>query len=376
MHDRPGPDIVAGNRLMIQGDRHYDYDAFGNLIRERRGKGHQLVTEYRYDCQHRLIGLTQPNGQTASYLYDPFGRRISKTVNGITTEFFWQGDKLIAEHHADSHRSYLYEPDSFRPLVLLEGFGPQDTKAFHYQLDHLGTPQELTDPDGEIVWSAHYRAYGQISRLDKGKIDNPLRFQGQYFDQESGLHYNRHRYYNPDIGRYLTPDPVKLAGGINAYQYVPNPTGWIDPLGLNANCPPKGRKQLACKIPYEPDAPDISRKGAFREAKRDANIPMVQSPDIVVDPETGKAKQYTTEKMTDRNERTVLDDTGRAINTRVYQFTRSDGSKILIQDHSAGHKFGSIDGVGDHSSHFNLRPIEKPRKGYLPETKKHYPFRK
>ena len=236
MHDRPGPDIVAGNRLMIQGDRHYDYDAFGNLIRERRGRGHALVTEYRYDCQHRLISITQPNGQTASYRYDPFGRRISKTVDGLTTEFFWQGDKLIAEHRADSYRSYIYEPDSFRPLALLEGLGPEETKPYHYQLDHLGTPQELTDPNGEIVWSAHYRAYGQISRLDRGKIDNPLRFQGQYFDQESGLHYNRHRYYNPDVGRYLTPDPVKLAGGINAYQYVPNPTGWVDPLGLST-CP-------------------------------------------------------------------------------------------------------------------------------------------
>jgi len=232
----------AGNRLMIQGDRHYDYDAFGNLIRERRGRAHALITEYRYDCQHRLIGITQPNGQTASYRYDPFGRRISKTVDGTTTEFFWQGDKLIAEHHADRHRSYLYEPDSFRPLALLEGFGPKATKPYHYQLDHLGTPQELTAPDGEIVWSAHYRAYGQISRLDKGKVDNPLRFQGQYFDQESGLHYNRHRYYNPDIGRYLTPDPVKLAGGINGYQYAPNPTGWVDPLGLSCKsgaCPGK-----------------------------------------------------------------------------------------------------------------------------------------
>ncbi|SDS71970.1 RHS repeat-associated core domain-containing protein [Pseudomonas trivialis] len=236
MHDRPGPDIVAGNRLLIQGDRHYDHDAFGNLIRKRRGKGHALVTEYRYDCQHRLIAVKKPNGQTARYRYDPFGRRISKTVDGITTEFFWQGDKLIAEHHADRHRSYLYEPDSFRPLALLEGFGPGATKPYHYQLDHLGTPQELTAADGEIVWSAHYRAYGQISRLDVGKIDNPLRFQGQYFDQESGLHYNRHRYYNPDVGRYLTPDPVKLAGGINAYQYVPNPTGWVDPLGLST-CP-------------------------------------------------------------------------------------------------------------------------------------------
>ncbi|MBJ2211967.1 RHS domain-containing protein [Pseudomonas carnis] len=240
MQDRPGPDIVAANRLMIQGDRHYDYDAFGNLIRERRGKGQQLVTEYRYDCQHRLISITKPNGETANYRYDPFGRRISKTVDDKTTEFFWQGDKLIAEHHAERHRSYLYEPDSFRPLALLQGFGPQATTPYHYQLDHLGTPQELTSPEGEIIWSAHYRAFGQIARLDVGNIDNPLRFQGQYFDAESGLHYNRHRYYNPDIGRYLTPDPVRLAGGINGYRYVPNPTGWVDPLGLSCkktNCP-------------------------------------------------------------------------------------------------------------------------------------------
>ncbi|MVW98375.1 type IV secretion protein Rhs, partial [Pseudomonas sp. PB100] len=264
----------------------------GNLIGERRGKGHQLVTQYRYDCQHRLIAVTQPNGQTASYRYDPFGRRISKTVDGITTEFFWQGDKLIAEHHADRHRSYLYEPDSFRPLALLDGFGPTDTQPYHYQLDHLGTPQELTDPDGEIVWSAHYRAYGQISRLDKGKIDNPLRFQGQYFDQESGLHYNRHRYYNPDIGRYLTPDPVKLAGGINAYQYVPNPTGWVDVLGLST-CPGAD----ACKPKYTAEDPaknakvndgeaelpkgtdsNLSRNGAFRRAKEIGGIPKNTQP--------------------------------------------------------------------------------------------------
>ncbi|WP_205896636.1 RHS repeat domain-containing protein, partial [Pseudomonas viridiflava] len=124
--------------------------------------------------------------------------------------------------------------------AMLDGEGPLKAQPFYYQLDHLGTPQELTTPEGEIVWSAHYRAYGEIPRLDIGKVDNPLRFQGQYFDQESGLHYNRHRYYNPDIGRYLTPDPVKLTGGINAYQYAPNPTAWVDPLGLsckNTNCP-------------------------------------------------------------------------------------------------------------------------------------------
>jgi RHS repeat-associated protein len=90
------------------------------------------------------------------------------------------------------------------------------------------------------MWSAKYRAYGNLAALDVSEIDNPLRFQGQYFDAETGLHYNRHRYYNPGTGRFLTPDPIKLAGGLNSYQYVPNPTGWVDPLGLSSgptNCP-------------------------------------------------------------------------------------------------------------------------------------------
>ncbi|MFK9004415.1 RHS repeat-associated core domain-containing protein [Pseudomonas pergaminensis] len=340
MQNRPGPDIVAGNRLMIQGDHHYDYDAFGNLIRERRGKGHRLVTEYRYDCQHRLIGAKTPNGQTASYRYDPFGRRISKTVDDITTEFFWQGDKLIAEHHANRHRSYLYEPDSFRPLALLEGFGPKETKAYHYQLDHLGTPQELTVPDGEIVWSAHYRAYGEISRLDIGEVDNPLRFQGQYFDQESGLHYNRHRYYNPDVGRYLTQDPVKLAGGINAYQYVPNPTGWVDPLGLS-RCPGED----GCKPTNRPENPaenvkvsegdvelprgfdtKLSRNGAFKRAKAIAEIPKTQHPKLV--------------------SRVKITDQERYMEGRVYTFELKK-RQIEIREHSLGHEKGNL------GPHFN-----------------------
>ncbi len=228
---------VKGNRLLMQGDRHYDYDAYGNQIRERRGTGQKLVTEYRYDCQHRLIGVSLPGGSTASYKYDAFGRRIEKTVDGHTTEFLWQGERLIAESATNRYRTYIYEPGTFRPLAMLDGEGPMKAQPFYYQLDHLGTPQELTDYSGEIMWSAKYRAYGNLATLDIAEIDNPLRFQGQYFDAETGLHYNRHRYYNPGTGRFLTPDPIKLAGGLNNYQYVPNPTGWVDPLGLTSGCP-------------------------------------------------------------------------------------------------------------------------------------------
>ncbi|MHC8306470.1 RHS repeat-associated core domain-containing protein [Pseudomonas sp. PB3P13] len=243
MQDRPGPTTFKGNRLLMQGDRHYDYDAFGNLIRERRGTAKKLVTEYRYDSQHRLIGVTTPDGRSASYRYDAFGRRISKTFDGQTTEFFWQGDNLVAESGKSHYRSYVYEPGSFRPLAMLDGKGPKKACPFYYQLDHLGTPQELTDYSGEIVWAAQYTAYGRLTRLNRDThqiLDQPLRFQGQYFDAESGLHYNRHRYYDPNVGRFLTPDPTRLAGGLNQYQYTRNPTGWVDPLGLT-ECPGTGK---------------------------------------------------------------------------------------------------------------------------------------
>ncbi|MCF5136490.1 RHS repeat-associated core domain-containing protein, partial [Pseudomonas lactis] len=351
MQDRPGPDIVAANRLMIQGDRHYDYDAFGNLIRERRGKSQQLVTEYRYDCQHRLVGVTTPNGQTASYRYDPFGRRISKTVDGKTTEFFWQGDKLIAEHHAERHRSYLYEPDSFRPLALLDGFGPKETKPYHYQLDHLGTPQELTSREGEIVWSAHYRAYGQIARLDVGNIDNPLRFQGQYFDAESGLHYNRHRYYNPDIGRYLTPDPVKLAGGINGYQYVPNPTGWVDPLGLNS-CPGDD----GCK--KQTSADDPSYKSSVDDGQPSA--PLVHGVDATFLNRTHSIEGKRSTKRVEEIARSMRND-GYDKNTPIDVFEYNEQRYIVDGHHRAAAARQTktpvtiklIQNIGDHNSSFN-----------------------
>ncbi|MFW9270183.1 RHS repeat domain-containing protein, partial [Pseudomonas sp. NR3] len=236
---RPGPTTLKGNRLLMEGDRHYDYDAYGNLVRERRGHAQCLVTQYRYDSQHRLIGVTTPDGSETSYRYDAFGRRIEKTVDGLTTEFIWQGDQVIAESSDRHYQSYVYEPGTFRPLALLEGAGPEKATPFYYHLDHLGTPQELTSHQGEVVWAARYNGYGKLTELRHGdgkRLEQPLRFQGQYHDRESGLHYNRHRYYNPETGRYLTLDPSKLAGGLNGYRYTLNPTGWVDPLGLEG-CP-------------------------------------------------------------------------------------------------------------------------------------------
>lgn len=231
---------TQGNRLLFSGDRHFEYDEFGRLAVERRGKGQSLLTRYHYDCQHQLIRAELPDGSIARYDYDAFGRRIRKAVSGHkgpsgeqVTEFLWQANNLIAESRRDGgYRSFIYQPGSFKPLVQLEGEG-QDAEVFHYQLDHLGTPLALTRDNGATAWQVRYRAYGNVWREEVAEVATPLRFQGQYYDAETGLHYNRHRYYQPETGRFITPDPIGLAGGLNNYQYAPNPTGWVDPLGLS-----------------------------------------------------------------------------------------------------------------------------------------------
>jgi RHS repeat-associated protein len=116
-----------------------------------------------------------------------------------------------------------------------EPFG-KDEIAF-YQCDYLGTPQELTDQEGKVAWSAQYKAWGKAKEAisaaaRRAGIRSPIRFQGQYEDAETGLFYNRHRYYDPDMARYLSQDPIRLmGGGINLYSY-PMPTAFVDPLGL------------------------------------------------------------------------------------------------------------------------------------------------
>nr|WP_313771643.1 RHS repeat-associated core domain-containing protein [Enterobacter mori] len=169
------------------------------------------------------------------YQYDALGRRILKEdlLTRTARRFFWQGERLLCECdagrfwpgrlpdnpqlqealHDASCRVWLYEDeDDFRPLLMLCG-RETNPGMYHYVCDHLGTPLELRDVRGRVVWSAMLRSYGQVLHADKAGINQPLRFQGQYHDAESGLYYNRHRYYDPGVGRYLSPDPVGLAGG-------------------------------------------------------------------------------------------------------------------------------------------------------------------
>nr|WP_309474844.1 RHS repeat-associated core domain-containing protein [Dissulfurirhabdus thermomarina] len=122
---------------------------------------------------------------------------------------------------------YLFVPGSFEPLAL-----EQEGRAYFYHLDGLGTPLALTDAEGRQAVRYDYAAFG-ARRRHGGRVRQALVFPGQYLDEETGLHYNWHRYYDPAAGRYLTPDPLGLAGGINRYPYVENnPINFVDPSGL------------------------------------------------------------------------------------------------------------------------------------------------
>jgi RHS repeat-associated protein len=137
--------------------------------------------------------------------------------------------------------------------------------VYYYHTDPNGCPTRLTDASGQVRWSAGYEAWGGVAAQHVDQIGNPLRLQGQYYDEETELYYNRYRYYDPDTGSFIGQDPIGLAGGLNPYQFAPNTFVWIDPLGLN--CTPKDaqRKVIRRQAPREIiriDAPESSITGS------------------------------------------------------------------------------------------------------------------
>ena len=237
------------------------------------------------------------------YFYDAFGRRIAKSssvkkssklgLKGNVPRFgfvsyekpqrqtmlmLWDGNRQIQEYTTDHVFTTVYEQDSFVPVARLVWLQPHlqeqakiaedkqwqelenyvipkrqkerlehqtqvGIRIYHYHNDHLGTPQELTNSLGEVVWLNYSQAWGgsyetkcfakELDNLDvSADLLQPIRFQGQFFDSETNLHYNRFRYYDSDVGMFVSRDPIGLLGGFNVFQYALNPTEWIDPFGL------------------------------------------------------------------------------------------------------------------------------------------------
>ncbi|MGA5873955.1 RHS repeat-associated core domain-containing protein [Streptomyces cinereoruber] len=246
--DSAGTRHYDGTRVTQAGRTRYRYDAQGRMVQRTTTtlSGKSLNWHFTWDAEDRLVHAEVPDGSQWHYHYDALGRRIAKRHEDgdgtllETSSYSWDGSQL-AEQYMHAYGAILtWDYTGLRPLaqreVKLDGAQQEiDRRFFAIVSDLSGLPSELVDGDGSLAWRSRSTAWGAARWNRDSTAFTPLRYPGQYFDAETGLHYNVNRYYDPALGRYITPDPLGLAPAINHYAYVPNPFTLADPLGL-AGC--------------------------------------------------------------------------------------------------------------------------------------------
>jgi RHS repeat-associated protein len=229
----------------------YRFDRAGNLIERTGAEG---GTQFAWDANQRLNGITT-GGTTTTYRYDPLGRRVWKQTSDTTVHFCWDGDLLLGDASVTEGlderpilrlvREWVPYPNTFELLALVQcSNNAAQSDLYYYHNDPNGCPTRLLDATGNVVWAALYGGWGRVEQLALNRVNNPIRLQGQYEDSETGLHYNRYRYYDASIGHFISPDPIGLQGGLQLYISIPNSLSWIDPLGLDCNLPKALKKQF------------------------------------------------------------------------------------------------------------------------------------
>ena len=250
----------------------YEYDPEGNLAKKLLPDGSAWT--YAWNGAGMLAKVIRPDGETVEFGYDALGRRVWKKYGGKTTKWIWDGnvpvhewvevDPALEEPTAeqesvdgedflgdrkfmltkrfaqgpppeaagtvDAPITWIFEPESFAPLAKLNATG-----RYGIVTDHLGTPTAMLDEQGQQVWAVDIGVYGDLRNVVGEKQACPFRWPGQYEDEETGLYYNRFRYYDPEAGAYVSQDPIGLAGGSSSQGYVADPLVLTDPFGL-AGC--------------------------------------------------------------------------------------------------------------------------------------------
>jgi RHS repeat-associated protein len=246
-----------GGRLLRKGDAEYLWNNAGQLIerRTRRPDGLQ-TTRYAWWETGLLRSVERSDGTLVEFAYDPWARRASKRVSArgsdgqrrlvSSARFVWDGTHLVHEIKQSEgaggaaivdERTYLFEDIRTVPVAHRDArtVGGQRTASgwFHYINDDTGAPEALVNGAGEVACDLLRTPWGAATVAPGHTTTTPLRFRGQYADEETGLSYNRYRYYDPAIGRYMSTDPIEILGGMNLFAYAGNcPTSAVDVEGL------------------------------------------------------------------------------------------------------------------------------------------------
>lgn len=242
----------VGGRLVERGGWQYGYDDAGLLTERWRQDehGYREASQYLWGGSGLLAAVVDSNGGEMRFTYDGFGRRVLKElfrmkqgrlVLGASTRYLWLQDHLLHEvttsydgGKKNAERSFLFEEASFEPIAHAERTD-SGTWAWHYYVNGPnGAPLALVGTDGAIETMLTWTLWGQVS-FEGSNTTVPVRYQGQYWDEETGLCYNRFRYYSPELGRFISPDPTGLENSLNPYAIGGNLLSWIDPYGLDWN---------------------------------------------------------------------------------------------------------------------------------------------
>lgn len=282
---------AGGHRLKQAGNTQYDYDAAGRMVsRTRHRDGYRPETErFRWDSRDQLTGYCSAQGELWEYRHDASGRRTEKRCDRkkIRFTYLWDGDSIAEIREYRDDKLYSVRHLVFNGFELISqqfsrvrqphpSVAPQwVTRTNHAVSDLTGRPLMLFNSEGKTIWRPGQTSlWGLALSLPadtgypdpRGELDPEaapgLLYAGQWQDAESGLCYNRFRYYEPETGMYLVSDPLGLLGGEQTYRYVPNPCGWVDPLGLAAS------SKISSLMDYIGDGRRVSGHTGFLDGVR------------------------------------------------------------------------------------------------------------